>query len=97
VVLHNEPLETPPLDAILEGDVEVLCFPPTMQLQTCAANEPVLSPSHPGSTMVQVLPKTEMGENPEIGLTQMYKNGNLQDGIRVQMGQVQFVTRHHLD
>jgi hypothetical protein len=32
-----------------------------------------------------------MGENPKIGLTQMYKNGNLQDGIRVQMGQVQFV------
>ena len=32
-----------------------------------------------------------MGENPEKGLTQMYKNGNLQDGIRVQMSQVQFV------
>jgi hypothetical protein len=33
--------------------------------------------------MIQVLPETEMGENTEIGLTQMYKNGNLQDGIRV--------------
>jgi hypothetical protein len=32
VVLHNEPLEMPPLDAILEGDVEVLCFPPTTKL-----------------------------------------------------------------
>ena len=90
MVLHNEPLETPPLDAILEGDVEVLCFPPTTKLQTHAANELVLSPSHPGST-IQVLPETEMGENPKIGLTQMYKNGNLQDGIRVQMSQVQFV------
>jgi hypothetical protein len=90
VVLHNEPLETPPLDAILEGDVEVLCFPPAMKLQTRAANELVLSPSHPGLAMIQVLPKI-MGENPEIGLTHMYKNGNLQDGIRVQMGQVQFV------
>jgi hypothetical protein len=91
VVLYNEPLEAPPHDAILEGDVEVLCFPPATKLQTRAANELVLSPSHPGPTMIQVLPETEMGENPEIGLTQMYKNGNLQDGIRVQMGQVQFV------
>jgi hypothetical protein len=73
VVLHNEPLETPPLDAILEGDVEVLYFPPATKLQTRAANELVLSPCHPGSTMIQVLPETEMGENPEIGLTQMYK------------------------
>jgi hypothetical protein len=32
-----------------------------------------------------------MGENPEIGLTQMYKDGNLQDRIRVQVGQVQIV------
>jgi hypothetical protein len=41
--------------------------------------------------MIQVFPETEMGENPEKGLTQMYKNGNLQDGIRVQMSQVQFI------
>jgi hypothetical protein len=32
-----------------------------------------------------------MEENPEKGLTQMYKDGNLQDGIRVQMSQVQFI------
>jgi hypothetical protein len=32
-----------------------------------------------------------MGENTQKGLTQMNKNGNLQDGIRVQMSQVQFV------
>ena len=91
MVLHNEPLEAPPLDAILEGDVEVLCFPLTTQLQTCAANELVLSPSHPGSTMIQILPEVEMGENPEIGLTQMYKYRNLQDRIRVQVGQVQII------
>jgi hypothetical protein len=91
VVLHNEPLEAPPLDAILEGDVEVLCFPPVTQLQTCATNELVLSPSHLGPTMIQILPEAEMGENPEIGLTQMYKDGNLQDRIRVQVGQVQII------
>jgi hypothetical protein len=32
-----------------------------------------------------------MGKNPKIGLTQMNKNGNLQDRIRVQVGQVQIV------
>jgi hypothetical protein len=32
-----------------------------------------------------------MGESTKIGLTQMYKDGNLQDRIRVQVGQVQIV------
>jgi hypothetical protein len=41
--------------------------------------------------VIKVLPETEMGENPEKGLTQMFKNGDLQNGIRVQMCQVQFV------
>jgi hypothetical protein len=41
--------------------------------------------------MIQILPEVEMGENPEIGLTQMYKYRNLQDRIRVQVGQVQIV------
>jgi hypothetical protein len=48
-------------------------------------------PDHSGPTMIQILPKAEMGKNPEIGLTQMNKNGNLQDRIRVQVGQVQIV------
>jgi hypothetical protein len=51
----------------------------------------VLSPSHLGLIVIKVLPETEMGENPEKGLTQMFKNGDLQNGIRVQMCQVQFV------
>jgi hypothetical protein len=29
-----------------------------------------------------------MGKNPEVGLTQMHEDRNLQDRIRVQMGQV---------
>jgi hypothetical protein len=41
--------------------------------------------------MIQILLEAEMGENPEIGLTQMNKNGNSQDRIRVQVGQVQIV------
>jgi hypothetical protein len=68
VVLHNEPLETPTLNVVLEGNVEVLCFPPVTKLQTCVANELVLSPSRPGPTMIKVFLETEMGENPEKGL-----------------------------
>jgi hypothetical protein len=69
VILHDEPLEEPPLDAILHGDVEVLCFPPATQFETGTANKLVLSPSHLGPTMIQILPEAEMGKNPEIGLT----------------------------
>ena len=69
MVLHNEPLETPPFNAVLKGNVEVLYFPPTTMFQTCATNELVLSPSHPGSTMIKVFPETKMGENPKKGLT----------------------------
>jgi hypothetical protein len=32
-----------------------------------------------------------MGKNPEVGLTQMNKNGNLQDRFGIQVGQVQIV------
>ena len=41
--------------------------------------------------MILILLEAKMGENPEIGLTQMYKDGNLQDRIRVQVGQVHIV------
>jgi hypothetical protein len=55
----------PPLNVVLKGNVEVLCFSPTTKIQAYAANELVLSPHHPGPTMIQVFPETEMGENPE--------------------------------
>jgi hypothetical protein len=77
VILHNEPLKAPPIDSILERNVEVLRFPPLTKLQACAANKLVLSPSHPGPTVIKVFPETEMGENPEKGLAQMYKKWKL--------------------
>jgi hypothetical protein len=91
VVLHNEPLKAPPLNVVFERNVEVLCFSLAMKLQTRAANKLVLAPSHLGPTMIKVFPETEMGENLEKGLAHMYKNGDLQNGIRVQMCQVQFI------
>jgi hypothetical protein len=41
--------------------------------------------------MIKLFPETKVGENPEKGLAQMYENGNLQNGIRVQMHQVQLI------
>jgi hypothetical protein len=41
--------------------------------------------------MIKIFPETEVGENPEKGFTQMYENENLQNGIRVQMRQVQLI------
>jgi hypothetical protein len=41
--------------------------------------------------MIQTFLEAKMGENPKISLTQMNKNGNLQDRIRIQVGHVQIV------
>ena len=64
VVLHNEPLKAPPLDAVLKRNVKILCFPPSAKLQTCAANKLVLSPNHPGPTMIKVFLETKVGRIP---------------------------------
>jgi hypothetical protein len=69
VILHNEPLKAPPFNVVLEGNVEVLCFPPVTKFQTCATNKLVLSPSHSVSIMIKVFPETKTGENPKKGLT----------------------------
>jgi hypothetical protein len=60
-------------------------------LQTCTTNKLVLPPSHLRPTMIQILPKSEMRKNSEVGLAQMHKDRNLQDRIGIQMGQVQIV------
>jgi hypothetical protein len=77
VVFHNKPLKAPPFNAILERNVKVFCLPPATHLQTCTTNELVLPPSHPGPTMIQILPEAKMGKNSEVGLTQMHEDGNL--------------------
>jgi hypothetical protein len=56
VVLHNEPLKAPTFDAVLERNVEVLCFPSPAKLQARATNKLVLSPGHPGPTVIKVFP-----------------------------------------
>jgi hypothetical protein len=88
MIFHDEPLKTPSLNVVLQGDIEILYFPPSAKLQTCAANKLMLPPSHPGPTMIKILPESEMGENPKKSLAQMYEKGNLQNRGMVQMCQI---------
>jgi hypothetical protein len=91
MVFHNEPLQAPSFNAILEWDVEVFCFPPAAHLQTRTTHELVLPPSHPKPTMIQVLPQTKVRKNPKVSFSQMNKNKNLQNRVRIQMSQIQMV------
>ena len=83
MILHGEPLEAPSLDAVLEGDIEVFHFPPPTKLQTGTTNKLMLPSSHTGSTVVKVPPESKVGEDSKKGLAQVYKNGNLKNGVRV--------------
>jgi hypothetical protein len=42
MIFHDEPLKTPSLNAVLDGDIEIIYFPPSAKLQTCAANKLML-------------------------------------------------------
>jgi hypothetical protein len=64
VILYNKPLEAPPLDVILEGDVEILCLLPTAHLQARTTNELVLSPCHSKPTMIQISLEAKVREIP---------------------------------
>jgi hypothetical protein len=86
VILYNKPFQAPSFDVVLEWDVEVLCIPPTVHLQTRTTHELVLPPSHPRPTVIQVFPQAKMWQNTKVGFTQMNKNKNLQNRIGIQMG-----------
>jgi hypothetical protein len=83
MILNDEPFQAPSLDAILERDIEILCFSPTAHLQTRVAHELVLPPGHLGPTMVQVFPQSKVRQNTKISFTKMNKNRNLQNRIRI--------------
>jgi hypothetical protein len=88
MIFHDEPLKMPSFNAVLEGDIEKLHFPPPAKLSKGAADKLMLPSSHPRPTVIKILPESEMGENPKKSLTQMYKNGNLQNRVRVQVCQI---------
>jgi hypothetical protein len=69
VILHGEPLEAPSLDAVLEGDVKVFQIPPPAKFQTGTTDKLMLSSSHTRPTVVNIHPKSKVGENSKKDLT----------------------------
>jgi hypothetical protein len=67
MILHDEPFQAPSLDVVLEGDVEVISLPSAAHLQAHAPHQLVLPPGHPRPTVVQILPKAKVGQNPKKG------------------------------
>jgi hypothetical protein len=51
----------------------------------------VLPPSHPKTTMIQVLSQTEVRENSKVGFAQVNKDRNLQNRVGIQVSQIQMV------
>lgn len=67
MILPDEPFQAPPLDAILEWDVEVVSLPPTTHLQARTPHQLVLPSGHPRPAVVQILPKAKVGQNTKKG------------------------------
>jgi hypothetical protein len=63
VVLHGKPLKTPSLNTILQRNIKIFDFPAPTKFQASIANKLMLSSSHPGLTVVEVLPKPKMRKN----------------------------------
>jgi hypothetical protein len=71
VVLYGKPLEAPSLNTVLQRDVKILNFPASAKFQASTANKLMLSSSHPGPTVVEILPKPMMRKNSKEGFTEM--------------------------
>jgi hypothetical protein len=83
--LEGGRFQVPSFDVVFEWDIEVLCLPPMVHLQTRTTHELVLPPGHSRPTVIQVLPQAKVWQNTKVGFTQMNKNRNLQNGIGIQM------------
>jgi hypothetical protein len=51
----------------------------------------MLSSGHPRPTVIQILPQTKVWQDAKKSLTKMNKDGDLQNRIGVQMGQIQVI------
>jgi hypothetical protein len=67
MILYDEPFQVPSLDAVLEGDVEIVSLSPTAHLQTRARHKLVLPSGHSRPIVVQMLPKAEVRQNAKEG------------------------------
>jgi hypothetical protein len=69
VILHGKPLKAPSFNAVLEGDIKVLYFPPPTKLQTGTTDKLMLSSGHTGPTMVKIPLEPKVGKDSKKGLT----------------------------
>jgi hypothetical protein len=69
VILHGKPLKAPSFNAVLEGDIKVLYFPPPAKLQTGTTDKLMLSSGHTGPTMVKIPLEPKVGKDSRKGLT----------------------------
>ena len=83
MVLHCKPLEAPSLNIVFQGDVKILNFSASTNLQASTSNKLMLSSSHPGPTVVKVLPKPKVRKNPKEDLTKMNIHSNLKYRIGI--------------
>ena len=74
-----------------ERDFKIVSLPPTTHLQTRTPNQLMLPPGHPRVTVIQVLPQSKMWQDAKKSFAQMNVNGNLQNRIGIQMGQVEAI------
>jgi hypothetical protein len=83
VVLHGKPLKAPSLNIVLQKDIKIFNFPTPTKFQASTTNKLMLSFSHPGPTVVEVLPKPEMRKNSKESFAEVNKHNNLKNRIRV--------------
>jgi hypothetical protein len=91
MVLNNKPFQAPSFDTVFERNFQILSLPPTTHLQTSTLNQLMLPPGHPKATVIQVLPQPKMWQHAKKSFAYMNENGNLQDRIGIQMGQVKMI------
>jgi hypothetical protein len=81
VVLHGKPLKAPSLNTVLQRDIKIFNFPAPTKFQAGTTNKLMLSSSHPGPTVVEVLPKPELRKNSKKSFTEVNKHGKLKNRI----------------
>jgi hypothetical protein len=63
VVLHGKPLEALSLNVVIQRDIGILNLPTLAKFHASTTNKVMLSSSHPGPTVIEVLPKPKMRKN----------------------------------
>jgi hypothetical protein len=83
VVVHGKPLKAPSFNTVLQRDIKIINFPASTKFQASTANKLMLSSSHPGPIVVEVLPKPKMRKNSKESFVEMNKHINLKNRIGV--------------